>query len=105
MDFPCDQSDCIIHPEHKKPKPKVSELPPDEISGLKFESIPIDNNYSLEFNGVRLYKDLNRESELILRFEAYDLTIPFECLFCSYRNNVDMKSKVVNCKAKNMLTS
>lgn len=100
----CDQTDCLLYPDNIEiASPKKNDgsvLRHGEIHELRAVE-----SHELKIGRVGIYKSENKRSELIMNFESYDLEVPVECLLCSYRKSFDMKSKVLTCKTKSMLSS
>lgn len=99
----CDQTDCLLYPDNIKiDSPKKNDGSVLKHGILELRAV---ESYDLKIGNVSIYKNENKRSELIMNFESYDLEVPIECLFCSYRKSFDMKSRILTCKTKNMLSS
>lgn len=98
----CDQTDCLLYPDNIEITLRKKNESTQKHGIAELRAV---ESYNLTIGNVNIYKSENKRSELIMNFESYDLEVPVECLLCSYRKSFDMKSKVLTCKTKSMLSS
>lgn len=99
--FLCDHTDCLIHPKNEANVSAPTYSVAVNGQGLSFSNSSIQNN-TLKIKDVEFLQD-GSNSELKIHFLAYDLEVPFECLFCNNRQSVDMKNEILKHKTKSLL--
>lgn len=102
MNYPCDQTDCIIHPvyiEAEKERAKQESMQlhwvnPDGKIKYEDNDIYISNNNTWESIG---------KPHSYISVPCLDENIAFECFLCQYFKRQDMKANLIVYNAKNVL--
>jgi len=80
MSYPCDQTDCLIHPVYKENE----------------KNIVVNNDFFTPFSIIR-------SSIGCIKIPCLNENIAFECFLCQYLNRIDIKSNLIASTAKNVL--
>jgi len=107
MNYPCDQTDCIIHPiyvktEKERIKQESIQIQPINNNRIKYTDINTDIDINTIYLANTTWESIGQKHTYI-NVPCLNESITFECLLCQHFKHQDMKSNLIVYNAKNIL--